>query len=119
MGESGWQSNSPGTRPLCDDTVKVAVILCTLNPDPGLLAAALSALDEQSHGNFECVLVDNGSEPSVHGASLLERHRLDLRLVREDRPGLVWARCAGIAATSGDLLIFVDDDNVLDHDYLE
>jgi glycosyltransferase involved in cell wall biosynthesis len=99
--------------------VNVSVILCTLNPDPGLLRAALTSLEEQSHRDFELVLVDNGSERGIDEATLRARHQLDLRVVREERRGLVWARCTGIAATSGDLLVFIDDDNALDRDYLE
>ena len=35
------------------------------------------------------------------------------------RFGLTYARLRGIKEASGDLLVFVDDDNVLDPDYLE
>jgi glycosyltransferase involved in cell wall biosynthesis len=41
------------------------------------------------------------------------------RLLREDRLGLTAARLRGIRETTGDLLVFADDDNVLDPDYLE
>jgi hypothetical protein len=38
--------------------------------------------------------------------------------VREDELGLTPARLRGIAEARGDLLVFVDDDNVVDPDYL-
>jgi glycosyltransferase involved in cell wall biosynthesis len=41
------------------------------------------------------------------------------RLVREEALGLTPARLRGIREAAGDLLVFVDDDNVLDPDYLE
>ncbi len=41
------------------------------------------------------------------------------RIVREDRIGLTRARLAGIAASQGQYLVFVDDDNVLRSDYLQ
>ena len=41
------------------------------------------------------------------------------RHVREDELGLTPARLRGIAEAVAELLIFVDDDNVLDPDYLE
>src|SRR5262249_33113958 len=40
-------------------------------------------------------------------------------IVREDALGLTAARVRGIASTNGDLIVFVDDDNVLAPDYLE
>ena len=51
--------------------------------------------------------------------------RLDLgwhcgaRLVREETLGLTPARLRGIREAAGEVLVFVDDDNVLDPDYLE
>jgi glycosyltransferase involved in cell wall biosynthesis len=41
------------------------------------------------------------------------------RIVREERLGLTAARLRGFAETKGELLVLVDDDNVLDPDYLE
>jgi glycosyltransferase involved in cell wall biosynthesis len=41
------------------------------------------------------------------------------RVVREEELGLTPARLRGIREATGDLLVFVDDDNVLDVDYLE
>src|ERR1019366_3578427 len=41
------------------------------------------------------------------------------RLVREETLGLTPARLHGIRESKSDLLIFVDDDNVLDADFLE
>jgi glycosyltransferase involved in cell wall biosynthesis len=40
-------------------------------------------------------------------------------MVREENPGLTPARLRGIREAKGDLLVFVDDDNVLDPDFLE
>ena len=41
------------------------------------------------------------------------------RVVREETLGLTAARLRGIRESAGDLLVFVDDDNVLDVDFLE
>jgi glycosyltransferase involved in cell wall biosynthesis len=39
-------------------------------------------------------------------------------MLHEERLGLTYARLAGIAASRGEILVFVDDDNVLAPDYL-
>src|SRR5690606_29340238 len=41
------------------------------------------------------------------------------RVVREEEPGLDKARLCGIRETEGELIVFVDDDNVLAPDFLE
>ena len=41
------------------------------------------------------------------------------RHVREDELGLTPARLRGVAEAVAELLVFVDDDNILDPDYLE
>jgi len=67
---------------------------------------------------WDLLVVDNAS-------SIPLAPRLDLawhpqqRVVREEKLGLTHARLRGIAETNGDVLVFVDDDNVLDEDYLE
>jgi glycosyltransferase involved in cell wall biosynthesis len=96
-----------------------AVILCTYNPDKRLVDWALASLARQTIGNFEIVVVDNNSHPPLDERELRSRHSLDLRVIRETRQGLIHARCAGIGATSSDLIVFVDDDNQLDPDYME
>ncbi len=88
----------------------VSVVICTRDPRPDVFARVLESIDAQTLAGFELVVVDNGSTPP-----------LDLpgrRVVVEPEPGLSAARCAGIAAAAGDLLVFVDDDNFLAPDYL-
>jgi glycosyltransferase involved in cell wall biosynthesis len=101
-------------------TVMTSVIVCTHNPRMDYLVRALSALKEQifSKGLWELLLVDNACDKSI-------ADRVDLswqpnaRHIKEDVVGLTHARIRGINESKGNLLIFVDDDNVLDMDYLE
>ena len=83
------------------------------------------------HGNFDRNNFENSkdtdaSEDNVKiSKSQIEPVQLDLgwhpnaRVVREERTGLTPARLRGFAETKGDLIVLVDDDNVLDPDYLE
>jgi glycosyltransferase involved in cell wall biosynthesis len=62
------------------------------------------------------IIIDNASTPPLN---------VDLswcssaRIVREDRLGLVHARLRSFAESCGEILVFVDDDNVLDPEYLQ
>lgn len=100
--------------------VELTVIICTHNPRTDYLARCLSALRGQTlpTSAWELVVIDNRSgEPLAS--------RLDLgwhpaaRLKREDTLGLTPARLRGIEEAAGDILVFVDDDNVLDASYLQ
>jgi len=64
------------------------------------------------------VVVDNGSDERVASLFDFSWHR-NRQILREDRLGLTPARLRGIRESKGNLLVFVDDDNVLDPDFLE
>lgn len=97
----------------------VSVILCTRNPRAEVFARVLAALATQTlpHDRWEVIVVDNGSEPAVAiPADWKQPGRL--RVVVEPTPGLTAARLRGVREARGDLVVFVDDDNLLDADYL-
>jgi glycosyltransferase involved in cell wall biosynthesis len=100
--------------------VDISVILCTHNPRRDYLARALAALRAQTldRRRWEFLLVDNASTPPLADewdVSSLPRPRV----IREERLGLTAARLRGIDEACGQLLVFLDDDNVLAGDYLE
>jgi len=98
----------------------VSVILCTHNPRADYLDRVLVGLRRQtlSFQHWELLLIDNASKESVADRFDIGWHP-NGRHVREDELGLSPARLRGIAESAAELLIFVDDDNVLDLDYLE
>jgi glycosyltransferase involved in cell wall biosynthesis len=99
-------------------TISVTVIIPTHNPDPGRLARTLSGLQRQSLPieQWELVIVDNRSNSPV--SPDLSWHS-NARVILENRLGLTSARLAGGASARGEVLVFVDDDNVLHPDYLK
>ncbi len=67
---------------------------------------------------WEIALIDNASDEPLSARVGLSWHPHG-KQVREERLGLTHARLRGLAETSADLLVFVDDDNVLNANYLE
>src|SRR5689334_22435941 len=97
-----------------------SVIICAHNPRHSYLSRVLEALQNQTlqRERWELVLVDNASDARLIDSFDLRWHP-NGRHVREEVLGLTQARLRGISETRSDLIIFVDDDNVLDADYLE
>lgn len=98
----------------------VSVAICTHNPRPDFLQRVLQALGEQTlpMNQWELLLIDNGSDNVLADQWDLSWHP-NARHIREDELGLTSARLRGIGESTGELLVFVDDDNVLAPEYLE
>lgn len=98
----------------------LSVILCTHNPRSDYLGQVLNALKRQSlsYQNWELLVVDNKSHFAVQKSIDLSWHPSSV-IFREEMLGLVHARIAGICKSKGEVIVFVDDDNVLFSDYLE
>jgi glycosyltransferase involved in cell wall biosynthesis len=101
-------------------SVEISVVTCAHNPRPDHLQLVFKALEKQTldHRRWEYLLVDNASDQALKLQAKLSWHPHG-RLVREEKLGLTPARLRGIKESTGDLLVFVDDDNLLDPDYLE
>lgn len=96
----------------------VSVVVCTRNR-PDDLARCLSALHAIEYdGALELIVVDNA--PSDDRTARIVRERFPgVRYVREDRPGLNWARNRGIAAARHAIVAFTDDDVVVDRRWVQ
>lgn len=107
-------------KPSSSRSPRASVVVCSRNPREEYLQRACDALRAQSFplDDWELLIVDNGSREPIASSLDLSWHPRG-RHVREDTVGLTSARLRGIAESSGDLLIFVDDDNALARDYLE
>ena len=96
----------------------ISVIICTRDR-PALLQACLECLSRQEYPRFEVVVVDNAPVSDAVRTLVTAGHGgLTLRYVAEPRPGLSWARNAGIAASSGEIIAWLDDDEEPDSHWL-
>ncbi len=99
---------------------QVTVITCSHNPRGDYLNQVIKALKDQTldKQRWEYLLVDNASDEALQSQIDLSWHP-GARHIREEKLGLTHARLRGIRESAGEILVFVDDDNVLDADYLE
>jgi GT2 family glycosyltransferase len=93
----------------------VSVVICTRDR-PDELARCLASLPEQTRPPKEVVVVDNASR---EGRTRELAMAAETIYVREDRPGLDFARNAGIRAASGEIIVYTDDDVRLHPRWLE
>ncbi len=98
----------------------LSVIICTHNPRKDYLSNVLTALKFQTMQlkQWELLLIDNASEKLLSSEIDLSWHP-NARHIREEKLGLTYARIKGIDESQAEILVFVDDDNILDSNYLE
>src|SRR5438067_3374284 len=100
--------------------ISASVIICTHNPRALFLSRVLEALQVQTVPveRWELIIIDNASlEPLTPATWDLSWHPR-ARIVREEELGLSVARTRGMRESAAELLLFVDDENVLDPNYL-
>src|SRR5437660_1326895 len=98
----------------------LSVVVCTHNPRSDYLHQCIDGLRCQRlpYDRWELLVVDNRSDKPLADRIDLSWHP-NAHIAREEALGLTAARLRGIREATGQLLVFVDDDNVLDVDFLE
>ncbi|AXE87890.1 glycosyltransferase [Streptomyces sp. Go-475] len=84
----------------------------------GQLARALDSLLAQDHPRFEIVVVDNAPVTGETRELVERKYAERVRYVCEPVPGLAVAHNTGLAAVSGEVVAFTDDDVVADPRWL-
>ena len=95
--------------------LKISVVVCTYNRAQ-LLSACLESICSNLLPDCQLLVIDNGSTDNTK--QVVEGFRWPT-YVPESRPGHSSARNAGVAASTGDLIVFTDDDVVVDPGWLE
>lgn len=103
-------------------TLRISIIVATYNRSTYLLRT-LRSLAQQSldRALWEIVVVNNNSSddtPEQVAKFISEHPELQIVAVTETQQGLSHARNAGIRASSGEFLLFVDDDEEMNEEYL-
>ncbi len=99
------------------------IVICTYNNAP-LLDRSLDAISRQRvppDVEWGVLVVDNNCTDGT--VAVVQKHvasrKLRLRMVSEPKQGLTPARLCGVRNTSSDWIAFVDDDCLLEEDWLE
>lgn len=119
VGSSGEATDCPLNK-AAQPPGSVAVIVPT-SGRRDRLRRCLAALADLPGPEYEIIVVDNRpgfgeTKRIVDEASSATRHAL--RRIEEPRPGSAVARNRGVSQTQADILVFTDDDVVVDRDWL-
>jgi len=104
--------------------VSIDLVICTYN-NAALLERVLAAIAKQQVSlevNWTVLVVDNNC--TDHTVAVVQKYIQwgkipALRIVKEPRQGLTYARLCGVQNTTGDWIAFVDDDCLLQEDWVE
>jgi glycosyltransferase involved in cell wall biosynthesis len=98
----------------------VSVIIPTYNPNQQRLLDTLEGLKKQNAApnHWELIVVDNNSNNNVIDDTLL-LWKDAAKIVAEKKQGLTFARLKGFSEAKGNIIILVDDDNVLNENYIQ
>jgi GT2 family glycosyltransferase len=96
--------------------ISITVAICTRDRREGLLRT-LASLARLSDTDFEVLVVDNSSEGEV-ARTLTEFEGLAIRCTHEPVPGLARARNRALSRVRTEFVVFVDDDEVFDRDWM-
>src|SRR5579884_964657 len=102
------------------DMIGTSIVIITYRRPASLAATVACCLGQRGvEGGFETIVVDNDPAGSAH--PVIEARRAEganPRYVHEPRPGISYARNAGIAAAAGRYVAFIDDDEEAGPDWL-
>jgi glycosyltransferase involved in cell wall biosynthesis len=98
----------------------VSVIIPTYNPDVSRLNQTIEGLRSQTLDQrfWEILVIDNNSDNNFISRLELSWHK-DIKILKEQKQGLTYARMKGFSEARGEILVLVDDDNVLNEHYLQ
>ncbi|HEY0371975.1 MAG TPA: glycosyltransferase family 2 protein [Thermoanaerobaculia bacterium] len=80
----------------------------TTNARPQYVYDALASVCGETYPNVECLVVDDAGTFDLAGMSTAR----PVRVLRSEMGGVAIARNTGLAAASGELVIFLDDDDI-------
>ena len=100
--------------------MQLSVIICAYNPNLANLNRVLAHLKAQSlpQEKWELIIVDNNSSNGFQQNIDLSWHP-EARIIKEKKQGLIHARIAGNHTAKNDYIVTVDDDTLLDPEYLK
>ena len=106
------------------DKSAFAIIICSYNPERNIFQRLLTAVlnFDVTSPPHEVIIIDNNSSPALAQQDYIQSflsQKSNSKILSENTPGLTAARIAGIKEANADWIVFFDDDNEPDINYLK
>lgn len=102
--------------------IRLSLVIATYNRAEQLMVTLGSvAMQSAAPETWECIVVDNNSSDDTRQrivAFAKQHSRLNIRYIFEKNQGLSYARNAGITASCGDIVAFIDDDERIVEEFI-
>lgn len=103
--------------------MKVSVAICTYNPTLSYITKCIQAIEDalmHVNSDHEILLIDNNSNNNFLLDNLINNliQKLNIKIIHEGHQGLTNARLKAISISTGDYVVFVDDDNVVASNFI-
>ena len=103
--------------PALSPSVSASVVVATRDRPDDLRRCLASLVRQRTERRVELIVVDNN--PSSGLTPAVTRDFAGVKLIAEPRPGLSYARNAGILESNSHIVIATDDDVIADKDWIE
>ncbi|REG91517.1 glycosyltransferase [Algoriphagus antarcticus] len=101
----------------------ISIVICSFNGISRIKECLQAIIEQENESPIELIVVDNASTDGTSDfcSGILEsQHSIaDWKVIQESVPGLVNARLAGLRASKYSWVLFCDDDNLLESDFLK
>lgn len=100
----------------------VSIIICCYNSAARLPETLKHIVLQKVHGvNWEVIIIDNASTDNTYDLAhnLLVNSNVAFQIAKEPQPGLIYARLKGQSLAKYDFLLYCDDDNWLNENYVQ
>lgn len=103
--------------------MKLSVIVCCFNSEERLLETLTSLSKQKTKYLWELLIIDNNSSDNTSSFAKQCWKNLEtstqIKIITEPKPGLSNARKTGVLNSTGEFIIFCDDDNHLYEDFID
>ncbi|MEI6352364.1 MAG: glycosyltransferase family 2 protein [Candidatus Nomurabacteria bacterium] len=97
------------------DNLLVSVVIPAFNEENNIINCIKSIKNQSYTGKVEIILADNGSTDKTRELAINE----GIKIIREDRPGVCYARQAGTEIALGEIIISTDADTTHNKNWIK
>lgn len=103
--------------------IKFSIVICTYNRER-YISKSLQSICEQSFSteSYEVLVIDNNSPDNTSKvcSEFINKYKnINIRYILETNQGISYGRNTGVKEALGEYIIFIDDDETINADYLD